>query len=1189
MEEDKNKDIDKTSQAKESIDSTKNKTKKIKKIIEFIKKHPLLAKMLFWVCLAITIIVIFVSILYAIGLYSGKEINYTLDELKLSIQTVNIQQGSGTDSEENLNYIEAGAVIENNKYVLKYGDYDEDEKKRRVAEMKSLLKKNDIEIYSNQCLLFLYELKENGLSINQYNKEELEAMYMFFKAEIATSSLDLRPADEMYEQDDEGNYIYKYPADSIVPCYREDSIIPLFKKNKYSYSKEDYDENDYSDDTVCGTVRLQRKVYNGETTGTSDSKIVNLEYLQYDKFTKKLEDKNQDVLNYYTIDNENNLMVSGWSNLVTTYTFSGLESYTQEEQEEIKNNYQDSSEYEVYKYRDIPYQKFISKYSMNFNFLLSLLLTTRDYDFSKEVAKIAESSYMVITLHEENYNTTTTTTINHKDSEIVYSVLDANVSTSWNDFQMGTIAIGADDTVSTLKTKYNWNEDNGTYSCSSDDEDYWEEWKWTYVESGTKSKEYILMKTNEGITLNYKIKLDSVISESKNVNNIFLKRDRTFLKNGYPLQEIKKIQEIIDGEEELKNSHLDNLSNYTKKTIRDYQVVETIQRETNSYKIEVTEVNNWFEYYEKTYSKTEKKPIFDDIEPYEEEKPIEIGEREGKVDADYINVITDATKINFAKKEFAQSDIFNTKFEVLNVKEHYYKYGTQIVDSIKEGHRWAKGSEAKEKVIIKVQEGNKDSLLSIAIDADLNGEENKDENLEIIYGITGGTEEYTDGFLNIYDKYEGVQDTFNSIDEWTLEMMESSVTTINTADLLRYLLFLYDGTDLGVTEYNLSNLKPGDFNYVSRLFGNTLEDKVWYTLRSLGYSKASVAGVMGNLKYESAGFKTETIEGGTGNGIGLAQWSFGRRRALEAYAMSKGVDWTDGDTQIEFLIDEITGDNIYTNGYAYDSFQPRSYPDVDGGKIYDKSDWENANDVAGPDATEEEARAIAEAAIKQATTAFCVSWEQPRTPSDSLDTRIRYAIEYYEYYKDREYGGTYTTQECYGHVQAKFESMTGKVHLILRQTKTFLPSLCNRAACISVASAYAPEGTSVDELVEVFAVNYDSAYHGAIPSNKYWNLYGLELTNAYAGEKTMEYADALEEQLNAGGYALIWVNANGEPFVGKSGTKWSSDLYHWVAILGIKYEEGKCLIAVSTSGSGGNSWFSIDEFIMDKNNNGEYR
>lgn len=94
MEEEKDKQSQGISeQIEQKIDSTKNKTKKIKKIIEFLKKHPLIAKMLFWVCLAIAIIIIFVSIIYVIK--DDDMPSESLELTKQAMQSINISGGEG--------------------------------------------------------------------------------------------------------------------------------------------------------------------------------------------------------------------------------------------------------------------------------------------------------------------------------------------------------------------------------------------------------------------------------------------------------------------------------------------------------------------------------------------------------------------------------------------------------------------------------------------------------------------------------------------------------------------------------------------------------------------------------------------------------------------------------------------------------------------------------------------------------------------------------------------------------------------------------------------------------------------------------------------------------------------------------------------------------------------------------------
>lgn len=156
------------------------------------------------------------------------------------------------------------------------------------------------------------------------------------------------------------------------------------------------------------------------------------------------------------------------------------------------------------------------------------------------------------------------------------------------------------------------------------------------------------------------------------------------------------------------------------------------------------------------------------------------------------------------------------------------------------------------------------------------------------------------------------------------------------------------------------------------MYGGTPEEKVWWALIDAGYSKEATAGVMGNI-YAESGFNASIIEGGTGIGFGLCQWSFGRRTQLEAYAASKGVSPSDVDTQIEFLLGEITPGGG-ANGYAtYNLMANHGYT---------ANDWKNAS-------TPEQAAEI-----------FCWIFERPGIPRMSVRTEA--ARRYYEQFKDAE-------------------------------------------------------------------------------------------------------------------------------------------------------------------------------------------
>ena len=208
--------------------------------------------------------------------------------------------------------------------------------------------------------------------------------------------------------------------------------------------------------------------------------------------------------------------------------------------------------------------------------------------------------------------------------------------------------------------------------------------------------------------------------------------------------------------------------------------------------------------------------------------------------------------------------------------------------------------------------------------------------------------------------------------EMLFELLGKYEKTQSHERLMRYLLYLLTGNDYGVTEFDFNEFLNGSFYGVTGLVGSTPEEKVWWALRDAGYSKEAAAGAMGNI-YAESGFSASVIEGGSGIGFGLCQWSFGRRTQLESYAKSKGVSASDVDTQIEFLLGELTPGGG-ANGYA--SYQLVSY------NGYSASSWRNAS-------TPEEA-----------AIAFCWSFERPGIPR--MDVRTSAARRYYEQFKDAQ-------------------------------------------------------------------------------------------------------------------------------------------------------------------------------------------
>ncbi|WP_257168572.1 phage tail tip lysozyme [Bradyrhizobium sp. SRS-191] len=92
--------------------------------------------------------------------------------------------------------------------------------------------------------------------------------------------------------------------------------------------------------------------------------------------------------------------------------------------------------------------------------------------------------------------------------------------------------------------------------------------------------------------------------------------------------------------------------------------------------------------------------------------------------------------------------------------------------------------------------------------------------------------------------------------------------------------------------------------------GNARRAFEYYVKQGLPPHQA--AGIVGNLMGESGhDLNPAHINPGDGqdktDSIGIAQWNSTRAEALRKYAASKGVPWTDFETQLEFLHSELQG------------------------------------------------------------------------------------------------------------------------------------------------------------------------------------------------------------------------------------------------------------------------------------------
>ena len=239
-------------------------------------------------------------------------------------------------------------------------------------------------------------------------------------------------------------------------------------------------------------------------------------------------------------------------------------------------------------------------------------------------------------------------------------------------------------------------------------------------------------------------------------------------------------------------------------------------------------------------------------------------------------------------------------------------------------------------------------------------------------------------FVTLLASNSKAMSNISDVSSWLFEILENNDSTAGMIDLTKYLLYKTTGNDVyEVNNFDFSIFSPGAFNSVSDIQGGNAQEMVWYALRSAGYSEIATAAVMGNIENES-GFRSDAIESGNGIGLGLCQWSFGRRTSLESYISSKGTDTSDIKTQIEFLLGELNPAGG-ADGYAKFQMSGNSSSAYNG-ISYTYNDWKDATD------------------IEDATWAFMALFERPSYDpgTNHIDRRIADSKKYYEMYSGRD-------------------------------------------------------------------------------------------------------------------------------------------------------------------------------------------
>lgn len=218
-------------------------------------------------------------------------------------------------------------------------------------------------------------------------------------------------------------------------------------------------------------------------------------------------------------------------------------------------------------------------------------------------------------------------------------------------------------------------------------------------------------------------------------------------------------------------------------------------------------------------------------------------------------------------------------------------------------------------------------------------------------GIGYGTGS-TDVTLNDVTGSNGMDTMFNKLSAVMSASMGAQMGGDYKSELSSYIASNYaKQTTSSETPDGTTTTSSASGSGYTNLTGGSTEEIIWNFFRNLGYSAAATAGIMGNLYQESKLNPAIIQGGGKGPAAGIAQWEnyntkSGRWLNLSNYAASKGKDWTDLQSQLEFIDQELNGLNYYfSHDIKYGGNIAGSTLSNAGAVPTTFEQWKNSNDV----------------------------------------------------------------------------------------------------------------------------------------------------------------------------------------------------------------------------------------------------
>jgi len=633
--------------------------------------------------------------------------------------------------------------------------------------------------------------------------------------------------------------------------------------------------------------------------------------------------------------------------------------------------------------QNIEYYSLVSEYSTPMEFMTALLEISSSKEFLNAfIDKIANDTRIKLKVYKTGYSysellqeeTQEATKIKAKiktDAEVLRQYDEENEE--WIDGQ-GDIQVkgsidsvvdglyikrkikfkNVDDDISELKIRVPGESEYLTYIVKRDKDDnfIWEDGEAFLKEYDTKTNKCVLKKST--IQLNTETKYDIAIEEVKTwYGNITYHNEKktnikyeTMLENGDLIELDAPEPRMIEYDQEDK---IYEKSDENKETIFKENLIQTITAQEIG-----NQVEKWFANL-----------TSDSLAYYVAGGKLTRALYE-KLDGNEYAIITEDEAINIKLTYAMQEGLFDWYFlhnyspiKITCESEKYYK-----------GKLHTSINTYLDRESPPIVEENYDLFLSLLKTSD--GKYKQEDSTGETYDPNGKEVTYKD----IDGRKIRAAKLLLSGEEMLYELLEKSPNTQRLAIIMKEIFIKYK-TGAPSSSMELSDLfNSKKMQDTFTIIGETTEEKIWCSLTNLGLSKESVAGIMGNI-YADCEFDDTKIQDSTKESVGLGQWSGVRKTALTNYAKAKEVLESDINTQIQYLIGEIT-EGGGCNGYAIYQLQNVTYSGV----TYTINNWKEA-------ATPEEA-----------AEQFAYIFKKPDGILSDIDVRKNKAKEYYEKYKD---------------------------------------------------------------------------------------------------------------------------------------------------------------------------------------------